>query len=258
MRVEGRVAIVTGASAGIGRATAGLLAQAGANVVVTARRAERLSELVARLELYPGRRLAVPGDISEEAFARELVGQAMGEFGRVDVLINNAGVGHRSLLAEMPPADMRTIFDTNVLGLLYATQAAVVQMKQQGHGQIVNVSSIVSQRPLPDSAVYSASKAAVNFISRSLRMELRPYRIIVTLVYPGLTATEFAQARLGRKGGNRFGLRGVPAARVGRAIVKAIEKGRTEVYVTLYDWFFVHLNRLFPRATDWMAERLMK
>jgi short-subunit dehydrogenase len=89
-------------------------------------------------------------------------------------------------------------------------------------------------------------------------MELRPYNITVTLVYPGLTATEFAQARLGQPGGNRFGLHGVPAERVGRAIVKAIENGRSEVYVTLYDWLFVHLNRLFPRTTDWIVERMAK
>lgn len=258
MIVEGSVVIVTGASAGIGKATAELLAQAGANVVVTARRAERLNELVARLESCPGRRLAAPGDIREEAFAHDLIGWTTATFGRVDALINNAGLGHRSPLSEMPLSDVRAIFNTNVLGLLYATQAAVVQMKQQNRGQIINVSSIVSQRPLADSAIYCASKAAVNFVSRSLRMELRPYNITVTLVYPGLTATEFAQARLGQPGGNRFGLHGVPAERVGRAIVKAIENGRSEVYVTLYDWLFVHLNRLFPRTTDWIVERMAK
>lgn len=258
MIVDGSVVIVTGASAGIGKATVELLAQAGANVVVTARRSERLDEVVARLEMYPGRRLAAPGDIREEAFAHDLINQTMATFGRVDVLINNAGLGHRSLLSEMPLSDARTIFDTNVLGLLYTTQAAVIQMKQQNYGQIVNVSSIVSQRPLVDNAVYSASKTAVNFISRSLRMELRPYNITVTLVYPGLTATEFAQARLGRPGGNRFGLNGVPAERVGRAIVNAIAYGRTEIYVTLFDWLFVHFNRLFPGTMDWIVERIVK
>jgi len=256
--IDDSVVIVTGASAGIGEATAELLARAGANVIVTARRSERLHELVARLEACPGRRLAAPGDIRDEAFAQDLINQTTATFGRVDVLINNAGLGHRSLLSEMPLSDARTIFDTNVLGLLYATQAAVAQMKRQNRGQIINVSSIVSQRPLADSAVYSASKAAVNFISRSLRMELRPYNITVTLVYPGLTASEFAQARLGRPGGNRFGLQGIPAERVGRAIVKAIEKGRTEVYVTLFDWLFVHLNRLFPGTVDWIVERIAK
>lgn len=257
MDIKESVVIVTGASAGIGKATAELLAQGGASVVITARRTERLNVLAARLKGCPGRRIAIPGDIREESFAHDLVTQTVAEFGRVDVLINNAGLGHRSLLSEMPPADTRTVFDTNVLGLLYATQAAVTKMKEQNRGQIINVSSVASQCPLPDSAVYCASKTAVNFLSRSLRMELRRHNILVTLIYPGLTATEFAEARLGRKSGNRFGLRGVPAERVARAIVKAIEHSRTEVYVTFYDWFLAHLCRLFPRTIDWFVERMV-
>ena len=241
--------VITGASAGIGRATAVLLAQAGAHIVVTARRAERLTELA---QTAPGRCLALPGDIRDERFARELVGHAVAEWGRIDVLVNNAGLGHNSPLADTPLTDVRTIWDTNVIGLTVTTQMAVEQMKRQGHGQIINVSSIVGQRPLPDNVVYCASKTAVNFLTRGLRLELRPYNITVTLVYPGLTATEFADAKLGRAGVNRFGLRGIPPQRVGKAIVKAIRCGRTEVYVTWYDWLLAHLNRLFPRAIDWV------
>lgn len=255
MEIKNGVVIVTGASAGIGRATAVALAQSGAHVVVTARREARLQQLAAELAGLPGRCLVVAGDIRDEAFAPELVAQAVAAFGRVDVLINNAGIGHRSQLADMPLADMQAIWQTNVVGLLAMTQAVVAQMKQQGGGQIINVSSIVSQRPLPDSGVYGASKTAVNFLSRSLRMELKADHIIVTLVYPGLTATEFSVARLGKKGGNRFGLKGIPAERVARAIVKAIRYGRSEVYVTWYDWLISHINRLFPRLIDWVITR---
>jgi len=255
MDIRDCVAVVTGASAGIGRATAVALAQAGANVVITARRADRLQDLAVELAEFPGTRLALPGDIRSEAFAQTLVRETAARFGRLDALVNNAGVGHNSPLAETPMDDMRVIFDTNVLGLMALTQAAVAQMKQQGHGHIINISSIVSQRPLPHNGVYCASKTAVNFLSRSLRIELRQDNIIVTLVYPGLTATEFTQARLGQKGGNRFGLRGVPPQRVARKIVGAIRHGRTEVYVTYYDWLFTHLNRLFPRAIDWVIAR---
>ncbi|MFQ5400185.1 MAG: SDR family NAD(P)-dependent oxidoreductase [Anaerolineae bacterium] len=255
MVIENSVIIITGASAGIGRATAVLLAQKGAKLVISARRADRLAQLVDELAAYPGRRVALPGDIRQEAFADALIGRAVTEFGKVDVLINNAGLGHRSRIADMDSADIRTVFDTNVMGLLYATRAAVTQMKQQGRGQIVNVSSIVGQRPLPDNGVYCASKTAVNFLSRTLRMELRPYHITVTLVYPGLTATEFAAAKLGQPGSNRFGVKGISAERVGKAIVKAIQHGRTEVYVTWFDWFFTHINRLFPRTIDWIVGR---
>ncbi len=256
MQLTSCVVVVTGASAGIGRETAVLLAKAGAHVVLTARRADRLQALAEELAIYPGRRLVLAGDIGVEAFAQALVEQTVAEFGRLDVLVNNAGVGHRSLLAEIPTDDLHTIWNTNVMGVLYPIRAALPYMKQQKSGQIINVSSIVGQRPLPLSGVYCASKTAVNFLSRSLRMECRPYGITVTLVYPGLTVSEFSQARFGNKGANRY-WRGVPAERVGRAIVKAIENGRTEVYITPYDWLFAHLNRLFPRTIDWIIGRFM-
>lgn len=254
--VHGRTIIITGASAGIGRATAVTLAQAGANVVLTARRADRLAELAAELAAAPGHCLVVPGDISQEGFAAHLVAQTMAAFGRVDVLVNNAGLGHRSPLLDLAPTDARTILDVNLLGVLYAVQAVVPPMQQMGGGQIINVSSIVGQRPLPLSGVYCASKTALNFFSRTLRFELRPSHITVTLVYPGLTATEFAQSRFGDKQNNRWGHTGLPATRVAHAIQRAIEKQQTEVYITWYDWLFTHLNRLFPRLTDWLLSHL--
>jgi len=252
------VVIVTGASAGIGRATVETLATRGANVVLTARRGERLNQLVEDLSQFPGRRLAVTGDIQDESFASKLIEQTVNDFGRVDVLINNAGLGHHSPLAEITPKDMRTILNTNVLGLLYTTQTAVFQMKKQGYGQIINISSIVGQRPLPLTGLYCASKTAVNFISRSLRMELRPYNIIVTTIYPGRTITEFGDARLGKKGANPIPFARVSADRVANEIVKTIRHGRTEAYISWYNWLFTHLNRLFPRSIDWILARVVK
>ncbi len=250
------IAIVTGASAGIGRATAVALAQSGADVVAVARRAGRLDTLASELRTAPGRVLPLPGDIREPDFARRLVAATVGAFGRVDVLVNNAAVGHRSPLADMPGADVATLIDTNLMALLQLTRAVIPPMRRQGGGHIVNVSSIVGERPLPNSSLYCASKAAVNSLSRSLRMELRSDQIRVTLVYPGLTATEFGDARLGQKGTNRFGLRGAPPQRVAAAIVSAIRHGRDEVYVSPLDWLFVQLNRHFPRTTDWLVGRV--
>lgn len=250
------IAIVTGASAGIGRATAVALARSGADVVAIARRAGRLDALASELRTAPGRVLPLPGDIREPDFARRLVAATVGAFGRVDVLVNNAAVGHRSPLADMPGADVATLIDTNLMALLQLTRAVIPPMRRQGGGHIVNVSSIVGERPLPNSSLYCASKAAVNSLSRSLRMELRSDQIRVTLVYPGLTATEFGDARLGQKGTNRFGLRGAPPQRVAAAIVSAIRHGRDEVYVSPLDWLFVQLNRHFPRTTDWLVGRV--
>lgn len=256
MQLRESVVIVTGASAGIGRATAAALAASGAHVVVSARRADRLAELVAENRHQPGRLLAVPGDIREEAHARHLVNRTIDEFGRMDVLINNAGIGHNSLLAEVTAEQVQAIWDTNVNGLLWATQAALPHLKRQRRGQIVNVSSILGQRPVLHSAVYCASKTAVNFLSRSLRLELRPHNITVTLVYPGLTETDFFRARLGHRARPRARFLAVPAARVAGAIVRAIRYQRSEVYVTWFDWLFAHLNRLFPGTTDCLFGRV--
>jgi NAD(P)-dependent dehydrogenase (short-subunit alcohol dehydrogenase family) len=253
-QLDGKVVIVTGASAGIGRATVEALADRGANVVMTARRHERLVALAAQLASRPGKRVALGGDIGQEEFVHELVERTVAEFGRLDVLVNNAGVGHNHPLAEMPAGDMRTLIDTNLLGPLYGVQAAIPHMKRQGGGQIVNVSSIVGQRPIPGQGVYCASKAAVNFASRALRMELRPFGIVVTLVYPGRTRTDFGQARLGGPLQAPTRLFQVSAERAGQAVARAIEKRQTEVYVTAYDWLFTHLSRLFPRTLDRLFE----
>lgn len=248
--------IVTGASAGIGRATAVALVQNGANVVAVARRAGRLDALARDLRREPGRLLPIAGDIRQPPFARQLAAATVGAFGRIDVLVNNAGIGHRSALADMPAEDVATLLDTNVVALVQLTQAVIPHMRRQGSGHIINVSSIVGERPLPNSALYCASKASVNMLSRSLRMELRPDHIRVTVVYPGLTETEFGTARLGEQGTNRFGLNGVPAERVAHRIVAAIHHGRDEVYISPFDWLFVQLNRHFPRLTDWLVARV--
>ncbi len=256
MKVAGSVVIVTGASAGIGAETVRLLAAQGANVVLTARRAERLQALVAELAHYPGQRLALAGDVSQEAFCQELAAQTAATFGRVDVLVNNAGIGHRSALLEMSAADVQIIANTNLLGAIYAIQAVLPTMQKQKRGQIINVSSIVSQQALPKSSIYCAAKSGLNTLSRSLRMELRGQGITVTLVYPGLTETEFYQVRLGEQGTRRINRPGVPAQRVGEAIVNAITHNRQEVYITLPDWLLVHTSRLFPRTLDWFVGRL--
>ncbi len=242
------VVVVTGASAGIGRSIALDLAKYGANVLATARRAERLDELVQDASGLKGQIAYLAGNIQDESFCHALIAEAIERFGRIDVLINNAGLGHSSKLSEISAEHLQTIFDTNIRGLLYTCQAAIPQMKAQGDGQIINVSSIVGQRPLINSGMYTASKAAVNFLSRSLRMELRPHNIIVSLLYPGLTATEFHTSTLGGRPPRRIA--GVSPQRVAKVTRKAIMRRRQEIYVTWVDWLFTHINRAFPRTID--------
>lgn len=249
--------VVTGASAGIGKATATELAKQGANVVVVARRVERLQELVAELAQFPGERLALAGDLSDVAFCQQLVEETVAHFGRIDILINNAGLGHKSYLADLPLEHARAILDVNVLSLLATAQAAIPHMRRQGRGQIINISSILSPRPLPNTAFYSASKSMVTAMTRGLRMELRNTPIVVTTVYPGTTQTEFHDSALGGDGKGNVAVRRVSAEKVAHKIVKAIEKGHTEVTITPLDWAFVHLNRLFPRLGDWAVGRFL-
>lgn len=249
--MNGKTIIVTGASAGIGSATVRLLAQRGANVVLSARRAERLEQLTAELAALPGKRLVVAGDVRDAAYRQRLVDETIASFGRIDVLVNNAGLGHVAPVAELPADHLQTVFDTNVYAPLYLSQLVLPIMQQQQAGQIINVSSIVGQRPLPTTSAYTASKSALNFFTRSLRMELQRSPITVTLVYPGLTNTEFHQGTLGTpRKPLRGNLRGVSAEKVAAAIATAIEQRRQEVYIQPTDWLFTHVNRLFPRLTD--------
>lgn len=258
MQIAGSVVIVTGASAGIGAATARALAQRGAHVVLSARRAERLTALVDELAAYPGARLALPGDVQDEAYCRQLVADTVTHFGRLDILINNAGLGHRSRISQIDSASLHTILNTNLLGPLYLTQAALPQLRAQGRGQIINISSIVSRRPFADNGIYAASKAALDIISRTLRLELAGSGVVVTLVYPGMTVTDFHASFPDRPGRSNFGWMGVRPEWVARAIVKAIERQRREVFITPWDWAMVHFSRLWPRTTDWIAARLSR
>jgi NADP-dependent 3-hydroxy acid dehydrogenase YdfG len=190
-KLDGKVAVVTGASSGIGEATAEALAARGATVVVAARREERLADLTKRIEEGGGKVLAATCDVTDEAQAHGLIRQAEDEFGRVDILVNNAGVMLLSTVGKGLSEEWRRMFDVNVLGLLYATDAAIETMKKQGGGHLVNVSSVAGRKVTRDSSgVYAGSKFAVGAISEGLRQELLAHNIRVTIVEPGAVATE--------------------------------------------------------------------
>ena len=190
-KLDGKVAVVTGASSGIGEATAEALAAEGATVVVAARREERLADLTKRIEEGGGKVLAATCDVTDEAQAHGLIRRAEDEFGRVDILVNNAGVMLLSTVGKGLSEEWRRMFDVNVLGLLYATDAAIETMKRQGGGHLVNVSSVAGRKVTRDSSgVYAGSKFAVGAISEGLRQELLQDNIRVTIVEPGAVATE--------------------------------------------------------------------
>lgn len=190
-KLDGKVAVITGASSGIGEATAEALAAEGATVVVAARREERLEDLAKRIEERGGRVLAAACDVADEGQAHGLIRKAEDEFGRVDILVNNAGVMLLSAVGKGLSDEWRRMFDVNVLGLLYTTDAAVETMKRQGGGHLVNISSVAGRKVTRDSSgVYAGSKFAVGAISEGLRQELLEENIRVTIVEPGAVATE--------------------------------------------------------------------
>ena len=193
-KLDGKVAVITGASSGIGEATAEALAAEGASVVVAARREDRLEDLVERINGKDGgKALAVTCDVTDEQQAHDLIERAKDEFGRVDILVNNAGVMQLSKIQRGLSDEWRTMFDVNVLGLLYATDAAIEVMKEQDSGHLVNISSLASRGTRPGLGVYSGTKMAVNGISESLRQELLEDNIRVTMVEPGAVETELPE-----------------------------------------------------------------
>ncbi len=188
--LSGKVALVTGASSGIGEATAIALAQAGASVAVAARRLDRLDALVQHITEAGGKAIAIAADVADEKQAREMVEITKGDFGRLDMLINNAGVMLLGLIDSANTGDWRRMINTNVLGLMYGTHAALPIMKEQGGGHIVNVSSVAGRGAFPGAGVYCATKWAVGAFSESLRREALRYNIRVTLIEPGAVDTE--------------------------------------------------------------------
>jgi len=188
-KLEGKVAVVTGASKGIGAAIAEKLAESGAAVIVNYANSKSQAEsVVQRIQARGGKAKAVRADVSKPAEAQHLIAAARAEFGQVNILVNNAGVYDFRPLAEIDEAHYDRIFDLNVKGLLFATQAAVNSFDGNG-GSVINISSLASLNAIPRSSVYSATKAAVDSVTRTLAAELGPRNIRVNSILPGPVET---------------------------------------------------------------------
>lgn len=247
--LKGKVAVVTGASSGIGEETARELAARGARVVLASRAMDRLEALQRGISASGGLALAIETDVSDRASVEAMVRRTVGELGSLDVLVNNAGLGLSGKISEVRPEDVRHVFEVNVIGPLNCIQASLPHMGQGGH--IVNVSSVVGKRAIPKVGAYCASKAAMNALSDALRVEVAARGITVTSVYPGTTRTSFRENSR-RTGTEKRGWRpsGVTPDKVARKIANAAEKGPRDVYVTVPDRLFVAGVTLFPGLTD--------
>lgn len=188
--IAGKIVVITGASSGLGEATARLLATQGASVVLGARRVDRLQSLADELNGSGGKALAVTTDVTDYEQVRRLVDAAVQSYGRIDVMINNAGLMPRAPLERLKIDEWNRTIDVNIKGVLYGIAAALPYMQAQKAGHIINVSSVAGHKVGPENAVYAASKHAVRVISEGLRQEVKPYNIRTTVISPGAVATE--------------------------------------------------------------------
>lgn len=255
-RLSSKIIAITGASAGIGRATAVRAAAEGATVLVSARRADRLERLVGDIHAAGGTALAVAGDVANEDDMHGLVDVATTTYGRLDVMICNAGIGYHGPLDQMPADAMRRLVDVNVLGTLYAAQAALVVMRKQQRGHIIAVSSIAGRRGVGGSSVYSATKAAQIGFIEGLRAEFFGSDLHASLVYPVSTRTEFHDA-MARDFGHAVSGKGPSQSsdEVARAIVECIVSPRAEVYPYRSAWWLSVMSVVAPRQADRFVKR---
>jgi NADP-dependent 3-hydroxy acid dehydrogenase YdfG len=188
--IEGKVVVITGASSGLGEATARLLSAEGATVVLGARRVDRLKSLADELTTTGGKALAVATDVTNYDQVKRLVDAAVHTFRRVDVMLNNAGLMPHSPLERLKVEDWDRMIDVNIKGVLYGIAAALPYMKEQKSGHFINVSSVAGHKVRAGGVVYAATKHAMRVVSEGLRMEVKPYNIRTTVISPGAVATE--------------------------------------------------------------------
>lgn len=260
MELTDRVAIVTGASEGIGRALAQLLVSEGAQVVLAARSKDKLEALAA--ELGSERALAVPTDVAQPAQVERLVARTVEWFGGVDILVNNAGFGIYGLVEEMDWEHFRQMWEVNFFGAVACTRAALPHLRQRG-GAVVNISSVAGKIPLPYMAGYCATKFALNAFSDGLRMELARAGVHVLTVCPGRVRTNFHQAayRDGKDLPKIFQQRhptGVAAEAVARVTVKALRRGRREVVIPWRLRLAASVRNLLPGLTERLLREVVR
>ncbi len=223
MELTDAVVLVTGASSGIGAATARAAADAGAKVVLAARRVDRIRALADELPDA----LAVETDVTRDGDLAALAAAALDRYGRIDVLINNAGQGLHEPLERVDPADFRAVLELNVVAALVAMQVVLPAMRAQGGGAIVNVSSGTTLHVFPGVGAYAASKAALNQLTATARLELAPDGIAVSTVYPRITDTEFHETL--RAGELRDGApKGTPPEEVAAVILDLVRSGEEQ------------------------------
>ena len=260
IELSGKVAVVTGASMGIGEAIAKLFADSGARVVLLSRDAGRVEAARVRVG-HPENTLALTCDVGHREEIDRVISLAMHHFGRIDIWVNNAGHGLMDSVAEVDMASVRATFESNFFGTLMGMQAVIPIMKQQGGGAIINISSVAGHLPLPFNSIYSATKFAMNAIGKAARIELVKANINVMTVCPGYVRTNFSANIIRGKEKNTVrpaSARGITTERVAKAVLRGYLKQKREVVVPWMMHPVIKLYQLFPGLVEWGMVRMVK
>lgn len=261
MKLQGKVAVITGASMGIGEAIAKLFVEEGARVVLCARDVGRVEAAAARIGGTSENSLSVACDVSKRDQVNALVQAAMRRFGRIDIWVNNAGFGLNDSIEKMDISQLRQLFDTNYFGVMESMQAVIPIMRQQGGGDIVNISSVSGHICVPYMSGYGATKHALNALGEAARMELKRHNINVLTVCPGYIATDFASNMLKGSNPQRVGSSvkyGVGPEVVARDTLKGLLKRKRQIVTPWYYWLVIKLHENAPGLMEKAITRRMK
>jgi short-subunit dehydrogenase len=261
MKLADRVAVITGASMGIGEAIARLFLQEGAKLVLCARDLARTETAKSRIGGSAENTLSVACDVGKRDQIDALIQAAVKKFGRIDILVNNAGFGLNDSVEKLNMSQLRQMFDTNFFGMMECMQAAIPIMRRQGGGDIVNISSVSGHIATPYMGGYAATKHAMQAIGMAARMELRRHNINVVTVCPGYIATDFSKNVLKGSQPERVGaaLRyAVTADVVARDTLKAVLKKKRQVVTPWFYWIFIKLYQNAPGLVERQIRRTLK
>jgi len=259
MNVKGRVAIVTGASTGIGHEVARELASRGATVVLASRNREKLEALAEELAPYPGLTLVIPTDVTDRYAVEALARRTVEVYGSIDILVNNAGSGLFAPIVGGSIENARRLFEVNFWGAVQGIQATVPYMQAQKRGHIVNVSSVAGWMAPPHMGMYAATKFALRAVSDALRVELAGSGVNVSTIFPGLTQTQFTENMVQEVAAPHIPpvVRWATPQTVARRIMLAIRWGWRDVFISPEDIAAVGFSTLAPSATDWAMRAFM-
>ncbi len=248
-----KTVLLTGASQGIGRATAQIFAASGYNLALVARNAAKLTALADGL--CPAAVLSVPIDLTAPDAPAEIVSKTIAHFGAIDILINNAGIGIYGTTHTASLTDLERVMAVNFFAPVQLMQAVIPHMQAHGGGLIINISSIIGRRATPLAGGYCASKAALEHVVESMRVELAGGNIRFSTVYPGVTRTGFMDSTLGEHRQRQGRVQGVPAEKVARKLLMVAKKEPRDTYVALFDRVFVAGSHIFPTIFDFLLAR---